>query len=72
MMKEWSFLTNHARALVCIAHDPGAWSSLVLKRVLRLPSRALAGASAVLEGALVGADQPVRRKGPSRSPTLSS
>ncbi len=23
-MKEWSFLTNHARALVCIAHDPGA------------------------------------------------
>src|SRR5438552_391010 len=20
---EWSFLTNHARALVCIAHDPG-------------------------------------------------
>jgi predicted transcriptional regulator len=23
-MPEWSFLTNHARALVCIAHDPGA------------------------------------------------
>jgi predicted ArsR family transcriptional regulator len=22
-MPEWSFLTNHARALVCIAHDPG-------------------------------------------------
>ena len=22
-MTEWSFLTNHARALVCIAHDPG-------------------------------------------------
>jgi DNA-binding IclR family transcriptional regulator len=22
-MSEWSFLTNHARALVCIAHDPG-------------------------------------------------
>lgn len=22
-MKEWSFLTNHARALLCIAHDPG-------------------------------------------------
>jgi len=20
---QWSFLTNHARALVCIAHDPG-------------------------------------------------
>jgi len=20
---EWGFLTNHARALVCIAHDPG-------------------------------------------------
>jgi hypothetical protein len=23
LMAEWSFLTNHARALVCIAHDPG-------------------------------------------------
>jgi len=23
-MTEWGFLTNHARALVCIAHDPGA------------------------------------------------
>jgi len=22
-MKEWSFLTKHARVLVCIAHDPG-------------------------------------------------
>jgi DNA-binding IclR family transcriptional regulator len=22
-MEEWSFLTNHARALLCIAHDPG-------------------------------------------------
>jgi DNA-binding IclR family transcriptional regulator len=24
LMAEWSFLTNHARVLVCIAHDPGA------------------------------------------------
>jgi MarR family len=23
-MTEWTFLTNHARALVCIADDPGA------------------------------------------------
>jgi Winged helix DNA-binding domain len=23
-MATWSFLTNHARVLVCIAHDPGA------------------------------------------------
>jgi hypothetical protein len=23
-MAAWSFLTNHARVLVCIAHDPGA------------------------------------------------
>lgn len=22
-MAEWSFLTNHARVLLCIAHDPG-------------------------------------------------
>ena len=22
-MAQWSFLTNHARAMVCIAHDPG-------------------------------------------------
>jgi MarR family len=21
--KEWSFLTNHARVLLCVAHDPG-------------------------------------------------
>lgn len=23
VMAQWSFLTNHARVLVCIAHDPG-------------------------------------------------
>lgn len=23
-MADWSFLTNHARALLCIAHDPGS------------------------------------------------
>jgi DNA-binding IclR family transcriptional regulator len=23
LMAEWSFFTNHARVLVCIAHDPG-------------------------------------------------
>ncbi len=23
-MTEWSFLTNHAQALLCIAHDPGS------------------------------------------------
>jgi hypothetical protein len=23
-VKSWSFLTNHARVLLCIAHDPGA------------------------------------------------
>lgn len=23
-MANWTFLTNHARVLVCIAHDPGA------------------------------------------------
>ena len=23
MAAEWSFLTNHGRALLCIAHDPG-------------------------------------------------
>jgi len=22
-MTSWSFLTNHARVLLCIAHDPG-------------------------------------------------
>jgi hypothetical protein len=24
MVANWTFLTNHARALLCIAHDPGA------------------------------------------------
>src|SRR5437773_6339375 len=23
-MASWAFLTNHARALLCVAHDPGA------------------------------------------------
>src|SRR3981081_1883023 len=23
-MRDWTFLTNHARVLLCIAHDPGA------------------------------------------------
>ena len=23
-MESWSFLTNHARVLLCIAHDPSA------------------------------------------------
>src|SRR5271170_8027838 len=23
IMANWSFLTNHARVLICIAHDPG-------------------------------------------------
>jgi hypothetical protein len=23
LMREWSFLTNHARVLVCVAADPG-------------------------------------------------
>jgi hypothetical protein len=23
-MEGWSFLTNHARVLLCFAHDPGA------------------------------------------------
>jgi hypothetical protein len=23
-MERWSFLTNHARVLLCLAHDPGA------------------------------------------------
>jgi hypothetical protein len=25
VMANWSFLTSHARVLMCIAHDPGAW-----------------------------------------------
>ena len=24
IVANWSFLTNHARVLMCIAHDPGA------------------------------------------------
>jgi DNA-binding MarR family transcriptional regulator len=24
IMTDWSFLTSHARVLMCIAHDPGA------------------------------------------------
>ena len=41
-MASWSFLTNHARALLCIAHDPG----------IRL--RDIAGALAVTERSAYG------------------
>ena len=32
-MASWGFLTNHARALLCIAHDPGARLRDVAARV---------------------------------------
>ena len=41
-MGEWSFFTNHARVLICIAHDPG----------IRL--RDLAGALGVTERSAYG------------------
>jgi hypothetical protein len=43
-------------------YKPVACARLVLKRVVSLPSSALAGASAALEGALVLATQAVRAK----------
>jgi hypothetical protein len=36
-MAEWSFLTNHARALVCIAHDPGVRLRDIAAQRLRTP-----------------------------------
>ena len=32
-MEAWSFLTNHARVLVCIAHDPGVRLRDIAERV---------------------------------------
>ena len=32
-MERWSFLTNHARVLVCIAHDPGVRLRDIAERV---------------------------------------
>ena len=32
-MAEWSFLTNHARVLLCIAHDPGVRLREIAARV---------------------------------------
>ena len=32
-MEPWSFLTNHARVLVCIAHDPGVRLRDIAERV---------------------------------------
>ena len=32
-MERWSFLTNHARVLVCIAHDPGLRLRDIAERV---------------------------------------
>jgi DNA-binding IscR family transcriptional regulator len=32
-VEQWSFLTNHARVLVCIAHDPGVRLRDIAERV---------------------------------------
>ena len=32
-VEPWSFLTNHARVLVCIAHDPGVRLRDIAERV---------------------------------------
>jgi DNA-binding IclR family transcriptional regulator len=32
-VERWSFLTNHARVLVCIAHDPGLRLRDIAERV---------------------------------------
>ena len=32
-MERWNFLTNHARVLVCIAHDPGVRLRDIAERV---------------------------------------
>ncbi|GAA2030823.1 hypothetical protein GCM10009740_20680 [Terrabacter terrae] len=42
MGAEWSFLTNHARVLVCIAHDPGL-RLRDIGEVLRLTERTVFG-----------------------------
>ena len=33
LVEPWSFLTNHARVLVCIAHDPGVRLRDIAERV---------------------------------------
>lgn len=32
-MDRWSFLTNHARVLVCVAHDPGVRLRDIAERI---------------------------------------
>jgi hypothetical protein len=44
LMGEWSFLTNHARVLVCIARDPGV-------RLREIASVAVGQSSSAIEDA---------------------
>ena len=58
----WSSSKLWAEPRFTSKYKPAVWASPVLKRVLRTPSRALAGTSELPEGALVLASQPVRAR----------
>ena len=66
----WSSSKFWAEPRFTLKYKPAAWASPVLKRVARTPSRALAGRSALPEGALVLATQPVRPRMVPRSAAL--
>ena len=51
-MPEWTFLTNHAHALLCIARDPGIRMSLTVEDQPGTLSR-IAGAIAAAGGDIV-------------------
>ena len=60
-MERWSFLTNHARVLVCIAHDPGLRLRDIAERVGITERSAYAIVSDLTEAAYVVKEKDGRR-----------
>ena len=60
-MTKWSFLTNHARVLVCIAHDPGIRLRDVASTVNITERRAFAIVDDLIVGGYVAKQKEGRR-----------
>ena len=60
-MVKWSFLTNHARVLVCIAHDPGVRLREIASALGITERRAYSIVTDLTEGGYVVKDKAGRR-----------
>jgi DNA-binding MarR family transcriptional regulator len=60
-MSDWSFLTNHARVLGCIAHDPGVRLRDIAATLSITERSAFAIVSDLITGGYVGKEKEGRR-----------